>query len=343
MNISSAERYGATQPSESAALLSIVLPAHNEEDNVTPMYRELRRALHELEFNVEIIYVDDGSTDATAERVMALAANDTLCRLIRLTRNFGHQAALLAGLNAARGAAVITMDCDLQHPPEALPDMINAWRAGALIVQMVRAHTIGASRFKRTSSELYYGLMGFLSDQPLLLGPDFQLMDRQVLNTVLRFRSPRPFLRGIVAWVGFPSRQLEFVANGRKAGAPSYSIRKMITLGLDGITALSTKPLRVASYLGLLSAALCLCYSAFILLIYFMGFAVPGWPSVILTLLFFGGVQLLTIGIVGEYVGRIYELARRVPPCLVLDAGPTSRSTSENASSQQPSERVGSR
>jgi glycosyltransferase involved in cell wall biosynthesis len=304
--------HASTNQLAPARLLSVVLPAHNEQDNVSTIYFELRRVLQYSEFAVEIIFVDDGSTDATGERVEALAANDRLCRLIRLTRNFGHQAALAAGLNAARGAAVITMDCDLQHPPEVLPDMVSAWRAGALIVQMHRTRTADAGWFKRVSSAFYYRLMQFLCDRPLLLGPDFQLLDRQVVDTVLSFRSSRPFLRGIVAWVGFPAQQLEFAASARSAGTPSYSLRKMISLGLDGITTLSTRPLRLATYLGLASAGLCLCYSTFILFSYFMGFVIPGWTSVILTLLFLGGVQLLTIG-------RIYELARNVPPYLVLD------------------------
>jgi len=315
-------------------LLSVVLPAHNEQDNVSPIYFELRRVLQHSEFAVEIIFVDDGSTDATAERVEALIANDELCRLVRLTRNFGHQAALVAGLNAARGDAVITMDCDLQHPPEALPDMVSAWRGGALIVQMRRIRTTGASWFKRASSDIYYRFIRIVSDRPLLLGPDFQLLDRQVMDAVLSFRSSRPFLRGLVAWVGFPVQQLEFIASARSAGTPSYSTRKMISLGLDGITALSTRPLRLATYLGLVSAGLCLCYSAFILVSYFMGFVIPGWTSVILTLLFLGGVQLLTIGIVGEYIGRIYELARNVPPYLILK--PSNNLRTQGEAEQSP-------
>ena len=304
--------------SDPVPLLSIILPAHNEEDNVGAVHHELRRVLCDVRPAVEIIFVDDGSTDATAERVRDLAAKDDLCRLIRLTRNFGHQSALLAGLTAARGAAVVTMDCDLQHPPSALRQMIDAWRGGALIVQMIRSRTIGDTWFKRTSSRLYYKMISILSDQPVSLGPDFQLLDRQVVDTILKFRTSRPFLRGMVAWIGFPLRQFEFVADGRNAGRPSYSIRKMLGLALDGVTALSTKPLRAASYLGLLSATLCLCYAAFILFSYAQGYVIPGWTSVILALLFLGGVQLLTIGIVGEYVGRIYELARNVPPYLVL-------------------------
>jgi glycosyltransferase involved in cell wall biosynthesis len=229
------------------------------------------------EYAVEIIFVDDGFSDATAERVKVLAASDEHCLLVRFTRNFGHQAALLAGLNAAHGDAVITMDCDLQHLPEVLRDMLSAWRAGALIVQMRRTATADAGWFKRVSSAFYYRLIQFLCDRPLILGPDFQLLDRQVVDTILSFRSSRPFVRGLVAWVGFPAWQLEFAAAARSAGTPSYSLRKMISLGLDGITALSSRPLRLATYLGLSSACLCLCYSTFILISYFMGFVIPGW------------------------------------------------------------------
>lgn len=304
---------------DTSFLISIVLPAHNEQENVAIIHDELRRVADAAGVAIEIIFVDDGSTDATVPRVRALAASDEQCRLIRLSRNFGHQAALLAGLSAAKGSAVITMDCDLQHPPEVLPEMIAAWRRGALVVQMNRAETVGASLFKRLGSSAFYTLMRVLGDRPLTLGPDFQLLDRQVVDTILRFESPRPFLRGLVAWVGFPSSQIEFTAKPREAGESSYSTGKMLGLAIDGITALSTKPLRLAAYLGIITAFLCACYAAFILGSYALGLAISGWTPVILAVLFLGSVQLLSIGIVGEYVGRIYELSRHVPPYLVFE------------------------
>lgn len=298
-------------------LISIVIPAHNEQDNVVRVYSAIRRSL--ANWTAEIIFVDDGSTDGTAATVKALSAKDKLCRLIQFTRNFGHQSALLAGLSVARGAAVVTMDCDLQHPPEVLPEMLKIWQRGSAIVQMVRARTEGERWFKKKSSAAFYKMMRFLSDHPVILGPDFQLLDRQVVDAVLKFRGSRPFVRGLVAWVGFPTNRFDFVAPRRKAGHSSFSVSKMLALCVDGVTTLSTKPLRLAFCLGLTVALFCLCYSLFILVDFFTGRLVSGWTSIILTLLFFGGVQLLSLGVLGEYVGRIYELSRNVPPYIVRE------------------------
>ena len=223
-------------------VISIVLPAHNEEANVARTYDAILAALQNRGLEVEIIFVDDGSTDRTAAEITRLCKASSLVRLIRFSRNFGHQSALLAGLRAARGTAVITMDCDLQHPPILLPSMLEHWRRGALIVQMMRTETQGAGWFKKWSSALYYRFMRVLSDHPVLLGPDFQLLDRSVVDVVLGFRESRPFLRGLVAWVGFPVCRLTFVAPERLAGRSSFSLLKMIRMGVDGVTALSTNP-----------------------------------------------------------------------------------------------------
>ena len=283
-----------------ANLISIVLPAHNEADNIRPVYRAISEALRDEGqcWDFEIIFLDDGSRDRTAEEVRRLAAESPGVRLVRLTRNFGHQAALLAGLQYAHGRAVITMDCDLQHPPEYLPRMIDAWRNGAWVVQMVRASTADASWFKKTSSAAFYRVIRFLSETPVVRGvADFQLLDAEVVRALLQFKDCRPFLRGAIAWLGFPSCQIEYVANKRHAGNTSYSLRKMLHLCLDAVTTLSAKPLRISFYVGLLVVAVCCVYGVFIVAEYLRGNVVPGWASLILIVMFLGAVQLISVGV----------------------------------------------
>jgi len=301
----------------SVPLISIVLPAHNEEDNIIRIYSELRAELPDQP--TEIIFVDDGSRDATAERVQTLQASDPLVRLVRFSRNFGNQAALLAGIRVAKGAAVVTMDCDLQHPPKLLPRMVQVWREGSPVVQMVRRENEGARLLKKLTSSMFYRVMATMSDSPVMPGSDFQLLDRKVVDALFSFKDRRPFLRGMVSYLGFPSRQLHFVAPRRQAGASSFSWLRLWALSLDAVTGLSRKPLRLALYLGLCISGLCFCYSVVIVTAFMQGRTVPGWPSLIMTLLFLGAVQLLSIGILGEYIGRIYDQTRQVPPFVVME------------------------
>ncbi len=320
-----------------SALISIVLPAHNEENNVAAIYSEIRRAFSSWPNPVELVFVDDGSADGTALRVRELSSSDPLVRLIRFSRNFGQQAALLAGLRAARGTAVITMDCDLQHPPEYLPQMVEAWEQGAKIVQMVRQRSAGTGWFKRATSSWFYHVIRLLSDSPVVKhAADYQLLDRQIVDYLLQFGDRQPFFRGMVTWLGFPPVQIEYTAPKRYAGASSYNLRKMLNLSLDAITSLSSKPLRLAFYLGFSAATLCLLYTVFAVIAYLMGKSVAGWTSLIVTVVFLGGVQLICIGIIGEYIARIYEHTRRVPPFIIAeeDAGDEPASRTRDAASR---------
>jgi polyisoprenyl-phosphate glycosyltransferase len=302
--------------------LTVVIPAFNEEQNVATVWQSVRDALA-TERDLEILFVDDGSTDATAARIRELGVRDPAVRLIRFTRNFGHQAALLAGLEAARGAAVLTLDCDLQHPPELLPRMVEAWRKGAPVVQMVRTGTAGASWLKRLTSAAFYRLLNVLSETPVQRGAaDYQLLDRSVVDAVLQFRDRCPFLRGIVAWLGFPAARIEYVAPRRVAGRSGYTVRKMLRLSVQAITGLSAKPLRFAFYLGLATAVLCLAYAGFALVAMATGRTVQGWTSVIVTVTFLGAIQLVSLGIVGEYIARIYEQTRGVPRYIIAEGAP---------------------
>jgi len=304
----------------SADVLSLILPAYNEELNIRRVYEEIRHSLGWSQ-NIEIIFVDDGSSDGTAQCVRDLRREDPTVRLIRFGRNFGHQAALFAGLEAARGAAVVTLDCDLQHPPELLPRMVEAWRSGAKVVQTVRLQTSGASWFKRLSSNCFYHFINLLSEVPLIRGAaDYQLLDRAVVDDVLRFRDRQPFLRGLVAWLGYTPVRFEYVAPARTAGQSGYSAAKMLRLAVHAITGLSSKPLRFSLYLGCLTALLCLAYIVYAIFEFVAGRTIQGWTSVIVVVLFLGAVQLVSVGVLGEYIARVYEQARGVPRFVIVES-----------------------
>jgi polyisoprenyl-phosphate glycosyltransferase len=300
-------------------LVSVVIPAYNEEKNVPAVYEAIRSSLADCKAR-EIIFIDDGSGDATAETVRGLRARDSSVRLIRFGRNFGQQSALLAGLEAAHGAAVITLDCDLQHPPELIPRMLQEWRNGAQVVQMIRTQTEGAGFFKKLTSRIFYRFVNMLSETPVISGAaDYQLLDRVVVDAVLRFRDRYPFLRGLVGWLGFPATRIEYVAPERHRGTSGYTLRKMLRLSLQAVMGLSSKPLRFSFYFGLLTAIFCVLYAAFAVVALAAGKNVQGWTSVIVMVTFLGAVQLVSIGIVGEYIARVYEQSRGVPRYVIVE------------------------
>jgi glycosyltransferase involved in cell wall biosynthesis len=301
--------------------LSVVVPAHNEEANIAAIHAAITSAAESLDIDFEILFVDDGSRDTTAACIAQLAAADTRVRSIVFTRNFGHQAALLAGLQTATGDAVITLDCDLQHPPHLIPLMVSTWRAGHEVVQMVRDETIDAGPMKRAVSRNFYRLMNMLSDTPITPGAaDFQLLDRSALDALLLLGDHRPFLRGMVSWLGFRTATLHYVAPARSGGTSSYTWHRMISMAVDAITAFSVKPLRLAFYIGCFSAIMSLLYLLYIFRELFAGRIVEGWTSLMVVLLFLGASQLVTLGIIGEYIGRIYDQTRGRPRYIVKPA-----------------------
>jgi polyisoprenyl-phosphate glycosyltransferase len=304
--------------------ISVVIPAYNEEKNILAVFDAVRLSLPGPEV-CEIIFVDDGSSDGTAEQVRRLRARDSVVRLIRFGRNFGQQSALLAGLEAARGAAVITLDCDLQHPPELLPDMVHAWRNGAKVVQMVRTQTAGIGPFKRLTSHIFYRVLNVLSETPVVSGAaDYQLLDRVVVDAVLRFKDRYPFVRGLVGWLGFPATKIAYVAPERHGGKTGYTLKKMVRLSLQAVMGLSSKPLRLSFYFGLLTAAFCVLYAAFAIAALAAGKTVQGWTSVIVMVTFLGAIQLVSIGIVGEYLARVYDQSRAIPRYVIVEADESS-------------------
>jgi dolichol-phosphate mannosyltransferase len=306
---------------ETPPALSLVLPACNEAANVAPLHERLVRAVEAagLADAAEFIWVDDGSTDATAERVMALASGDPRVRLVRFSRNFGHMAALTAGLDAARATgAIVMLDADGQHPPELIPDLLARWRAGADIVQAVRRATAGEPTLKRVTSRGFYRLLNHLGEVRLPEGAsDFRLLDRQVADALRALPERHRFVRGLVHWVGFRMETVEYDAPARLAGQTKYNPAKMLLFALDGITSFSVKPLRLAFGLGAGILVLALIYGLYVIAAWAAGKVVPGWTSLLLVVLVMGSIQLLTLGVVGEYVGRIYDEVKRRPIYIV--------------------------
>jgi dolichol-phosphate mannosyltransferase len=262
-----------------------------------------------------VIFVDDGSHDGSLEVLRELSGTDAHVRAVSLSRNFGHQYAITAGMEYARGEAVVVMDADLQHPPELIPKMVDAWRGGVQVVYTVREDDEKASWFKRWTSSAFYKLMNCMSDTPIVPGAaDFRLMDRAVVDALVAMPERSRFLRGMVSWLGFRQQSLNYRANPRFSGKSKYSLRRMLTLALQGITSFSSVPLRVSAYIGLFAAVVGLPYA--IWAIYakcFTDITVPGWTSLLIAVLFLGGVQLMSIGVIGEYVGRIYTEVKRRP------------------------------
>jgi len=301
---------------KSSPEFSVVLPVYNEQENVPELYRRLTDVLEPLG-DYEVIFVNDGSSDNSARLVCQLREQDSRVKLINLSRNFGHQAAVTAGIDHSRGKAVMLLDADLQDPPELLADMVAKWREGVDVVYGVRQKR-KENILKRGSYFLFYRLLRVLAniDIPLDSG-DFCLMDRVVVEQLKRMPEKNRFLRGLRSWIGYRQVAVPYERQARHAGAPKYTLRKLIKLALDGIFSFSSFPLRLASYLGFLmcfAGAVYLCYGVAVRLI---SGAPQGWASTIGFIMLLGGTQLMLLGVLGEYVARIYEESKR-RPCYVI-------------------------
>jgi polyisoprenyl-phosphate glycosyltransferase len=301
--------------------LSIVVPAHNEQGNLHKLHAELSAAVSPLVATWELVLVDDGSTDSTWDEVSALHEQDSRVCGVRLSRNFGHQNALIAGMALARGDAVVTMDADLQHPPDVVPALIAEWRKGNKIVKTVRRDPPNLPMVKRLTSKLFYRLFSYLSGVEMHSGmADFRLLDRGVLQQILAFKEEGLFLRGIVQWVGYRSSTVEFDCGERFSGATNYTMRKMIRLAWHGISSFSLVPLRMGILMGLSASTL-----AFVGVVYAMvlrwreGVGIAGWASSVAILSFLFAVLFLFLAVLAEYVGRILEEVRGRPRFIVSD------------------------
>jgi len=302
--------------------VSVVVPAFNEAQNIPLLYRRVAEVLTQaVSRNWELIFADDGSRDTTWSVICALAADDPKVRGVRLSRNFGHQYALLAGLEVAGGDAVIMMDCDLQHPVEMVPMLLERWRSGFKVVKTMRQDSCEIGWFKRWTSRAFYRLFSVLSGVNLQPGlADFRLLDRRALDELLRLREEGLFLRGLTEWIGFPSCVIPYQAGQRACGQSQYSIKKMVRLAWNGVSSFSITPLRIGILIGLIGSLLSLLslLYAFFGKIFGRGL-VPGWAStlMVISLLFF--LLFVYLGVLGEYIGRIIVEVRHRPRFIVCE------------------------
>jgi len=301
--------------------LSIVVPVFNEAGNIEALCAELIPVLEGLAMEWEVIFCDDGSDDATWKILEGLHRNDARIKGIRFSRNFGHQYALFAGMQHAAGRAVVTMDGDLQHPPGLLPEMLGRWRAGDRIVHTVRVYSKRQGLLKRVSSKLFYRLFSFLSGVNLESGmADFRLLDRQVLEELLKFKEEGLFLRGIVQWVGYRSSKVTYQCGQRFSGEGKYPFTSMLKLAWTGITSFSLVPLRVSIVIGVVTSLL--AFTEMLYAIYaklFTDTAVPGWASGIAVVSFLFGILFILLGVLGEYLGRVLIETRNRPRFLISE------------------------
>lgn len=302
-------------------LISIVVPVFNEAGNIMPLYRELCRVFEEEWYDFEIVFVDDGSTDETTKKISRLHSEDQRVKLVSFSRNFGHQMALTAGMAYAQGVAVISMDGDLQHPPSLIPEILRKWKDGYDVVHTVREDSQETSWFKKQTSAWYYRIVNrLIKTQIIPNAADFRLLDRSVLDTLKTLPERNRFVRGLIPWVGYRQTSISYKAQPRFSGTTKYSVRKMLSFALSGITSFSTTPLRVSAYMGFFAAFACLPYALWaVYLALFTVQSAPGWASILVAVVFFGGVQLISLGILGEYVGRIYDEVKRRPLYIVRE------------------------
>jgi glycosyltransferase involved in cell wall biosynthesis len=305
--------------------LSIIIPVFNEQDSIDSFIEAVRPHLTQAlacigpDAKAELLFVDDGSADRTPDILAILAGLDPGVRFIRLSRNFGKEAALAAGMRSARGAAVVPMDVDLQDPPEVLPQLVAEWLAGAKVVNARRIDRSTDGRLKRLSASGFYRAINMVSETPIPENVgDFRLLDRTVVDAVNRMGETARFNKGLFAWVGFKVATVDYVRASRHAGETKWRFRRLWGLAIDGITASTTAPLRIWTYVGGATALVAFAYAAFLIMhTLSTGIDVPGYASIMVSVLMLGGIQLLSIGILGEYVGRIAKEVRQRPLYIV--------------------------
>ncbi len=313
---------------------SIIAPIYNEIENLPELYRRVRAVMDSLGDPWELILVDDGSTDGSTNVIRELAQQDRRVRPVIFSRNFGHQIAITAGWDYARGQAVIIIDADLQDPPEVIPELIKKWKEGYQVVYAVRSEREGETWFKKASAAFFYRLIRHITDVniPVDAG-DFRLMDRKVVDVLKRMRERHRFPRGMSAWVGFRQIGVEYVRAPRFAGETKYPFRKMVKLALNAITSFSYFPLQVATFFGFFSAGLAILAIPVVAILRITGsHFFEGQATTLIAVLFLGGVQLISLGILGEYIGRIYDETKGRPLYIVLQ-DPDDFSPNEHTSS----------
>jgi dolichol-phosphate mannosyltransferase len=300
-------------------LISVVVPVYNESETIETFYDRATRALEAIDgFDHEIVFVNDGSSDDSYEKLSRLAAVDPRVCVLKFSRNFGHQIAITAGLDYAHGDCVAVIDSDLQDPPEVIRAMVDKWRDGFDVVYGVRAERDGEGKMKLLTASLFYRLLGRLTTIkiPVDVG-DFRLMSRRAVDQLKQLREKDRYVRGLVSWIGFKQTGVHYHRDKRYAGETKYPYRKMIKFAVDGITSFSTAPLKLASWMGYIAALLAIVYLISVFVQKLLGFTVDGWATIMVALLFLGSVQLICLGILGEYLGRIFNEVKPRPMYVV--------------------------
>lgn len=300
-------------------LISIIIPAYNEEKNIPIITAAVADVFASGKFNYEIIFVDDGSSDNSAHVLVDLAKQNSAVKYILFSRNFGKDNALSAGFNKAKGDAVITIDADMQHPPEMIAQMLQLWQLGNEVVYTYREDKNQyASGINKISSSLFYKTINRLSDIELEDGTaDYRLLDRKVVEVLNALPENDPFYRGLVKWVGFNQKSIPYTPNARNAGETKYSKKALLRLALKGITSFSTKPLNIAIYLGFIFSLLSLLYIPYVIISLMNHWAISGWASLIVTVAFLGGLQLMILGIIGLYLGKLFMQSKQRPHYII--------------------------
>ena len=306
---------------ESRPLLSIIVPVLNESEVLQAFYDRVKSVVESLDsYSYEIVFIDDGSRDSSCQQLICIANSDSNVRIIKFSRNFGHQAAITAGIEHAKGDAVVIIDADLQDPPETIPEFVAKWEEGYDVVYGVREERHGEGRMKLLTASFFYRILRSLVkiEIPVDAG-DFRLMSARAAGHFREFRERDRFVRGLVSWLGFKQVGVPYRREKRYAGKTKYPYRKMLQFAVDGITAFSHLPLKLASWLGYFASFVALVYACVVLVQKFLGITVQGWATIMISILFFGGVQLICMGILGEYIGRIFNEVKQRPLYIIQE------------------------
>jgi glycosyltransferase involved in cell wall biosynthesis len=299
-------------------LVSIIVPCHNEAGNIHLLIARMQQALQQYQY--EIILVNDGSTDETQQVMELVSQENQAVKYICFSRNFGHQAAIKAGVDFAKGDCIVTIDADLQHPPETIPEMIQLWLNSFDVVTATRSSAEQLTLFKKMSSKLFYWFFSKITDQKVVAnGADFRLFDKKIATVIRNMPEKNLYLRGLFSWVGYKQTTVAYLEERRAFGKTNYSTKKMFQLASNGITAFSIKPLRMSLIIGVLHALLAFGYGIYAIIVLLLGDAVSGWTSIIASILFLSGIQLMVLGVIGEYLGKLYIENKQRPNYLIVD------------------------
>lgn len=301
-------------------ILSVVVPLYNEENNVSRLLERLAGSLDQAGEKYEIVLVNDGSRDKTWDKIVSAGQGNPAIKGVSLCRNFGHQHALLAGLLNSQGRAVVSMDGDLQHPPELIPQLLNEWKKGFKIVNTYREDSEVTGFFKRMTSKYYYKVFSLMTDVPMATGSsDFRLIDRSVIESLAKFRDVDLFLRGAINWIGYPTTVIPFKAEKRFSGETKYNLKKMMKFAVGAMVSFSVKPLMLAALIGVITSSLAFLEIVYVFVQFFRGATVAGWTSIVALMSFLFGILFIILGIIGVYLSRIHQALQNRPQFIISD------------------------